>query len=78
MRCPSVPPALAARRLQGLEQLISRWKIQAISRGEPSSQGQFAQYAGLSASLLSQYRTGKPMGEQVARQLEAACQLPPG
>lgn len=78
MRYPPVPPELTSRRLQGLEQLISRWQIQAIAQGEPSGLGHFARQAGLSASLLSQYRAGKPMGERVARQLEAACQLPPG
>jgi DNA polymerase V len=78
MRYPPVPPQLASRRLQGLEQLISRWQIQAIAQGEPSSLGQFAQHTGLSPSLLSQYRAGKPMGDQVARQLEAACDVPPG
>jgi hypothetical protein len=77
MRYPPVPPELATRRLQGLEQLISRWLIQAIAQGEPSSMGQFAQQAGLSLSLLSQYRAGKPKGDEVARRVEASCQVPP-
>jgi len=78
MRYPHVPPELVGRRLQGLEQLISRWLIQAITQGEPSNMGQFAQQAGLSLSLLSQYRAGKPMGDEVARRVEASCQVPPG
>jgi DNA polymerase V len=78
MRYPPVSPELANLRQRGLEQLIGRWQIQAIAQGEPSSLGQFAQQAGLSPSLLSQYRAGKPMGDQVARQLEAACHVPPG
>ena len=78
MRYPPVPPELAVQRLRGLEQLISRWQIQAIAQGEPSSMGQFAQQAGLSLSLLSQYRAGKPMGDEVARRIEASCQVPPG
>ena len=78
MRYRPVPPELAARRLQSLEQLISRWQIQAIAQGEPSSMGRFAQQAGLSLSLLSQYRAGKPMGEEVARRVEASCHVTPG
>ncbi len=74
----NTPTNLAAVRLRHVMTLWRRWRLDAIARDERGSEQDFARTVGLSPAQWSQHKAGKPLGERLARRIEAACAVPTG
>lgn len=71
-------PEQAQHRHRQVLALWTRWRLQALSQGTAVSERAFATQLGLSPSQWSQHKAGKPLGDRLARQIEAACAVPAG
>ncbi len=75
---PDTTPDLSTQRHERLMSLWLRWRLAAIARGELAEDRGFARHIGLSAAQWSQHKAGKPLGDRIARRIEAACAVPSG
>lgn len=74
----TISPTLARLRQQRLMQLLHRWRLQAVARGESGAEKRFAEQIGISPSQLSQHKGSKPLGDRLCRRIEAACGVSAG
>lgn len=78
MTAAALPVNPVERRHQQVLALWTRWRLQQLSQGAAVSERAFASHLGLSPSQWSQHKAGKPLGDRLARQIEAACGVPSG
>lgn len=67
-------------RRQNLLQLFQIYAEEQVRRGSPPKglEQAFAQQLQISPSMWSQIKSSRPVGDKLARQVEAACARPPG
>ncbi len=74
----TIPEDLAHRRQQNALTLWLRWRLADIAKGNIGTDRSFSAQIGMSPTQWSNHKSGKPLGDKLARQMELACGVEAG